>query len=102
MPNVSNPPSKKVASGVVCANPCIFHGYLVGTDGVNDVTVTLFDKASAASGEEIVPTATYDASAGGINGATGMNVRCVNGIYLELSVAGAGAAEVVVQYAPLR
>lgn len=99
MLDVSSPPVKKTSSGIVYAGPCVFHGFLIGTDGVNDVTVTFYDNASAASGEEIVPTNTYDATAKALNGATSMKVRCKNGIYLELACAG--TAEVVTQFAAL-
>lgn len=99
MMDVSNPPVKKTSSGVVYAGPCVFHGFLISTDGVNDVIVTFYDNASAASGQEIVPTNTYDATAKALNGATGMKVRCQNGIYLELTCAG--MAGIVPQFAPL-
>lgn len=91
-------PTTKTASGVVYAYPCIFHGFLIGTDGVNDPTITFYDHASAASGQEIVPTATYDASALGLNGVTGMYQYYANGIYLSITCAG--TVEVTPQYAP--
>jgi len=71
----------------------------VGTDGLNNPTVTIYDNTSAA-GNEVVPTAEYDASVLGMNGGLGVQVLCVNGLYVEISFAGAGATEVVVYWAP--
>ncbi len=90
-------PAKKTASGAVYTGPCIFHGFLLGTDGTNDPVITFYDN-TAASGSEIVPTATYDASLLGLNGATGMYQYCAAGIYVEITCTG--AVEVVTQFAP--
>jgi hypothetical protein len=92
---LSAPASKKTSSGLVVAGTSIFHGFLIGTDGINDPVITIYDNTKA-EGEEIVPTATYDASQLGINGVTGVNMVCVNGIYVSITCAG--ACEVVVQY----
>ena len=94
---LSEPASKKTSSGIVRTGKCIFHGFLIGTDGVNDPTITVFDN-TAASGQEIIPSATYDASQLGLNGVTGINMYCANGIYVEITCAG--ACEVVIQYTP--
>lgn len=94
---LSKQPSKKTANALIHTGPCVFHGFLLGTDGVNDPSITFYDNVLAA-GEEIVPTCTYDASALGLNGATGMNIYCENGIYLE--IACAGTVEVVPQFSP--
>lgn len=93
--SLSVKPITKTASGVVYAGACIFHGMLLGTDGTNNPTITLYDHASAASGQEIIPTATYDASMLGLNGVTGIYQYCANGIYLEIACDGS------VEVAPL-
>ena len=85
---ISNPPAAATASGLIYSGPCILHGYLVGTDGTNDPEVTIYDN-TAASGNEAIPTCTYDASLLGMNGATGMKVLCKNGLYVEITCAGA-------------
>ena len=89
---------KKTATGIVVAEPCVFGGFLLGTEGVNDPTITIYDNASAASGEELVPTNEYDASLLGLNGAVGFRVHAKNGIYIEID-AGGGNCEVTVMYA---
>jgi hypothetical protein len=66
-------------------------------DGVNDPTLTFYNNI-VASGEEIIPTSTFDASLLGLNGVMGMHMYCENGIYLE--VACAGSVEVVPQFSP--
>jgi len=96
---LSTSPVKKTASALIYTGPAILHGFLIGTDGINDPTITIYDYLSAG-GEEVVPTTTYDASQLGINGATGINQLCAIGIYLEISCAG--TVEVNVQYTPCR
>lgn len=90
---------KKIsASGVLNNNACTFGGFVLGTDGTNDPEITIFDNASAASGAEIAPTTTYDASVLGLNGYTAPSggINCKNGIYVEITCAG--TVEVVVSY----
>jgi hypothetical protein len=90
-------PVKKTSSGIVYTGPCIFRGFLLGTDGVNDPTITIYNAVTAA-GEEVIPTCSYDASALGLNGVTGIMQYCENGLYLEITCAG--SVEVVPQYSP--
>jgi len=96
---LSTSPVKKTASAVIYTGPAILHGFLIGTDGVNDPTITIYDYLSAG-GEEVVPTTTYDASQLGLNGATGIYQLCAIGLYLEISCSG--TVEVNVQYTPCR
>jgi len=86
------------SSGLVYGGRCIFHGYMVGTDGVNDPTVTIRDSVLSSGGNEVVPAATYDASLQGMNGATGLRVLCENGLYVDVSCAG--SVKVVLYFAP--
>lgn len=95
----STVPAIVTSSALVYTGACIFHGILMGTDGVNDPTITVYNNTSAA-GNKVIPTATYDASLLGINGVTGMKQNCNNGLYVEITCAG--SVEVVVQYAPLK
>lgn len=81
-------PVKKTASGIVIADLCVFGGFLLGTDGVNNPTITVFDNDSEASGEELVPTVEYDATALGLNGVSGIKLLAQNGIYIEISCSG--------------
>jgi len=94
---LSKEPTKFTASGIVHTGPCVFRGFLLGTDGVNDPVITVYNGLDN-SGQEIVPTCTYDASAYGLNGCTGVEQYCDAGLYLEITCAG--AVEVVVQHAP--
>jgi hypothetical protein len=95
--NLSKEPNKLTASGILYTGKCIFQGFLLGTDGVNDPVVTIYNGVDN-TGQEIVPTATYDASAYGLNGCTGINQYCDVGIYVEITCAG--TVEVVVQHSP--
>ena len=90
---------KFTSSGSVTALPngslyCM--GFTVGMDGVNDPVVTIYNGADN-TGEEIVPTATYDASALNLRGVVkSAGVKCSAGIYVEITCAG--TVEVVVDY----
>lgn len=92
--------TKKIndASALAVTGKCRFYGYLVGVDGTNDPTVSIYDSITAA-GTEVAPTTTYDSSALGLNGFMIGNsyVECDNGIYVEITL-GAGAVEIIVYY----
>lgn len=80
--------SKKItASGLIFTGECVFRGLLIGTDGTNDPTITVYDN-TADSGEEILPTNTYDASALGLNGVVSLDIHCKNGLYVAITCNG--------------
>jgi len=91
-------PAKNLSkSGVILAAPGFFQGFLLGLDGTNNATVTIYDHASAASGEELVPTNTYSASKLGLNGAAlPYPKQCKNGCYAEITCGGAVELEPLV------
>ncbi len=77
------------SDGQVVNSPCWWTGSVLRTDGTNDATITVFDNASAASGAELIPSNTYDASALGLNGAMLTKpVIAKNGVYIEITCAG--------------
>lgn len=84
-------------TGVVATGEGYLIGILVGTDGVNDPELTVHDNIEA-SGTEIIPTTTIDASGLGFNGFLlgAAVVTFDNGLYLTVSAAG--AKEVVFYY----
>lgn len=92
-------PTKITSSTAVYTGACEFRGFLLGTDGVNDPVITIYNGTSNAGGE-IVPTSTYDASQLGLNGVTGLQpgVHCDTGIYIEITCEG--TVEVVPYYTP--
>lgn len=78
---------------LIHSGPCFFYGFLLGLDGTNDPTITFYDNTSA-SGEEIVPTNTYDASLLGLNGAMFPAPKyCKNGIYVSITQTGTTEVE---------
>jgi hypothetical protein len=81
-------PDKKTSSGIVTSKPCTLHAMLIGTDGVNDPIVTLYD-GTDNTGIEIVPSSTYDASIFGLNGFSGIAIQCLTGLYVEITTGGA-------------
>ena len=74
----------------------ILGGVIIATDGVSDVTVSLYDNASEASGKKIIPTLVVPATdryGGYILGMPG--VAFTNGCYLDIT---GGNGEAVVFY----
>ena len=88
--------TKLTASGLIRTGSGLFYGFLVGTDGANDPTISIFDNTTN-SGAEIVPTNTYDASVLGLNGIALPGIHCTNGIYIEITLGG-GAMEITVYH----
>ncbi len=93
---------KVSATGVVSNRACLFGGVLIGTDAINKPTITVHDNALAASGIEVLPTNTYDATAESLNGFVigWPGIYCKNGLYLTLSIGG-GVCEVTFMYRKL-
>jgi len=81
--------TKVTASGIAVTQACDFRGMLIGTDSSNDPEISFYDSQDT-SGNEPIPTATYDASVMGLNGVTlpGDGIRCENGLYVEITCAG--------------
>ena len=87
--------TKLSSSAIVVTGKCNLAAMLLGTDGVNDPVVTVYD-GTDNTGEEVVPTTTYDASALGLSGYMGKLLLCDTGIYVEITCAG--TVEVVIHY----
>lgn len=88
-----------VASGAVTANPCYIFDIFIGTDGVNDPTVAVYNAAASADAtKRILPSVSYDASALGLNGyaAGAHGIDCTTSCYVEITCAG--SCEVIVMY----
>ena len=85
-------------SQIITSNSAVLMGMQLGTDSLNNPTVTVYD-GTDNSGNEIVPTATYKATDLGLNGlAIPYDKDAPNGIYVEISVAGGGSVEVTIDY----
>ena len=85
------PSATITASGVITAKRGILHGIIFVTDGTNAVTVNLYDNASAASGDKLIPTDTIITSSGTDRlQSIGFNppARFENGCYIELTTSG--------------
>ena len=86
------------ADKVAVNTACHLWGFLVGCDGSNDPTISVYDNATTASGNELLPTTTYDASALGLNGVSlPAAVMASNGITVSVTL-GSGTCEVVVLF----
>ena len=90
--------TKRTTSGTVKSGESFLGDMVLGTDGVNDPVVTVYD-GTDNTGTELIPTATYDSSALGLNGVVFQYARhCEVGIYVEITCGG--TVEVVVGWRP--
>ena len=84
------------SSQIITSERAVLMGMQLGTDSANDPEITVYDN-TAASGTELVPTTTYDASALGLNGLViPYDKKAYNGIYIEITCAG--TVEVTIDY----
>ena len=84
-------------SGVAVSSRCAFMGLLVATDGTNNITINVYDNATAASGTKLLPTDTVFLASGRLQ-AVGLlkGIAAQNGLYVEITCAG--DAKVMVLY----
>ncbi len=83
--NKSNP---LTASALVVTGRAVFYGFMVRTDGTNDVTLTFYDN-TVASGTNIIPSSIVvdgGSKVGTLDDERGLAVT--NGIYAEITCAG--------------
>jgi len=88
------------ASSVITPRAGKFHGILFTTDGTNTVTVSIYDNATAAAGNELIPTSYITSSAANRLSSISIDppVKYHNGIYVHVAVAGGGAVSYMVYY----
>ena len=78
---------------------CSYHGFRIGMDGTNDVSLTIAD---GTGGTEILPTNTYDASSLGLNGEVlpdQASITCEIGLVATITCTG--TFELVAIYNPI-
>ncbi len=77
-------------------NKCYLLGIVIGTDGINDPTVGVYNGTSTLD-PAVLPETEFDASLKGLNGVMfSAKVDCPNGILVNIQ--GLGAREVTVYY----
>jgi len=82
-------PKLFTASGIVTSQDAFLNGFLIGTDGINDPTITIYKGTAAVQGNEIMPTTTFDASKQGLHGfVLGYEKQSFGGMYIEITCAG--------------
>lgn len=82
----------KIADAAIVSGRGFFLGIFFVTDATNEVTVNIYDNASAASGKKLIPTDTIitTAAANRIQaiGFEKGEVPYMNGIYVDITCAG--------------
>lgn len=87
---------QQTASAIIMAREGRFFGLLVTPDGTNNITITVYDNASAASGKKLVTDLVIAGNGGSqMWGPPIEPVDCANGIYVDMSVAGGGTGKYV-------
>lgn len=68
-----------------------FYGMILATDGTNPVTINIYDNASAASGDKLIPQTVITTSSTERATAISFNppLRFNNGIYVDITTSGA-------------
>jgi len=91
-------PKRMVANTLVYTGKGFLFSLLIGTDGVNDPIVSIYDYTDATlAATKIIPSNTYDASALGLNGVVLEYAKEFNtGLYVKIENLGNG--EVIVDY----
>ncbi len=86
------------ASTLIYTGAGFLMSVLIGTDGVNDPVVAVYDYTDATDPtKRIIPSTTYDASALGLNGVVLQFVkRFSTGLYVN--IANIGNGEVILDY----
>ena len=85
-------------SGVAVSGQSAFHGIVVKTDGVNNVTLNVYDN-TAAAGTTLIPVNTVILGSDRTWAFSwSPAVKCSTGIYVSIAVAGGGTATYKVQY----
>ena len=83
----------KTADSAVISKSCIFNQVVVQPDGVNDVTVAIYD-GTDATGTQVLPTFTF-AGDGGPQATPPIKLNMAAGIYVDITTAGAVAYSII-------
>ena len=76
------------ASGIAITGNCYFIGVIISLDGISDVTLNVFDSLTA-SGKNLLPDdILIDAARNYFGYEMSAPVRCINGIYIDITCAG--------------
>ena len=93
--NIYMVPTRLTSSAAVHSGACFLGSVLIGTDGVNDPVVAVYNNTSASDATRVVPSVTYDASVLGLNGVVlEFAMYCDTGLYVNITNIGSG--EVIV------
>jgi hypothetical protein len=87
---------EQTASALILTGDGYFHQIIIQPDGTNDVTLSIYDN-TAASGTEITPTFVF-AGDDGAAATPPVWIYVNTGIYVSVSVAGAGTVDYTVLY----
>jgi hypothetical protein len=87
----------KTADALIASGDNALRGFIIQTDGTNDVTITIYDGLTA-TGNELTPTAFTVTGSDNYGGVVDLHVRSRIGIYADITTAG--TCSYVVYYNP--
>lgn len=92
MKNFTTKTTRLTASALVYTGKGILTHLLIGMDGTNDPVISVHDALDGDTAtNEIIPEATYDASALGMGGlALGIPLEFTTGLYVKIGSLGTG------------
>ena len=93
MQNIYGTPARIIVSTQIHIGKGFLFSLLIGTDITNDPVVAVYDDVGdATAANQIIPSATYDATALGINGVVLQFAKDFNtGLYISIANIGSGS-----------
>lgn len=93
--NIYMIPTRITTTTTIHSAACFLGRILIGTDGVSNPTVAVYNNTSATDATRIIPSVTYDASALGLNGVV-LEFAEYLSTGLHITISCSGTCEVIV------
>jgi hypothetical protein len=105
VPAYADRSAEKTGDAAIVSGAGCFAGIVIQTDGANSVTVSIYDNASAASGNDLIAEWVVTSNSDTRYHALGFEIspclnRSYNGIYVDITTSG--AVKYMVYYMPGR
>jgi len=93
--NIYMTPTRITSTATIHSAACFLGRILIGTDGVNDPVVAVYNNTAATDATRVIPSVTYDASALGLNGVV-LEFAEYLSTGLHVTISNIGTGEVIV------